>query len=107
MVRATAGSGALRMTSASYSATSTVGQRSPTGSASFCNSGGRTTAGFWSLLGHAHVPIVLAGKRNTGDPTGSVDLQWSGTAGSLVDFGVAQVGPPTQVSTGVSILLGL
>jgi len=76
MKRVSLNAGAGAMASTNYSNSLSTGQ-SLVGSASFCNAGSRTTAGFWSVLGVAPVPLILTGRRNVADPF-EVDLSWSG-----------------------------
>lgn len=62
---------------ASYQTTVVLGQESPAGAASSCNSGWRMSLGFWSVLADLPVPIRLLVDK---DPTDSqvADLTWSG-----------------------------
>ena len=69
--------GSANMASSSFTANAVGSQESPVGGASFCNVGPATGLGFWSVLGHVAVPIVLSAQRDTADP-GNVDLFWSG-----------------------------
>jgi hypothetical protein len=77
MKRVAVAAGAATMSSTNFSGSMSATSESPSGSASVCNAGARSTVGFWSVFGVAQVPIVLAAKRNALDPQ-SVDLQWSG-----------------------------
>ena len=63
--------------SANFETTVVIGQDSPSGASSFCNSGFINTAGFWSVLGDAPVSIVLAVGKDAANPN-QVELSWSG-----------------------------
>ena len=71
--------GAQSMSSTSFENSAVAAQSSPTGAASQCNQGFRTTLGFWSVEGNLPVPIMLNARLNTIDPN-AVDLAWSGSA---------------------------
>ena len=62
--------------STNFETTVVVGQNSPSGASSFCNTGFINSTGFWSVLGDLPVPIQLRVDKNT-DPT-AVDLMWTG-----------------------------
>ncbi len=55
----------------------TIGQDSPAGASSFCNTGFIASIGFWSVLGDLPVPIWLQVAKNPADPS-AVELSWSG-----------------------------
>jgi hypothetical protein len=78
MKRITPSSGAQVSTSPHRKNSIVAGSVSPPGAESFCNTGYVNSLGFWSVQGALPVPIQLNAKRNTLDPTGSVDLMWSG-----------------------------
>ncbi len=64
--------------SATFATTVVIGEDSPEGASSYCNSGFVNSVGFWSVLGDLPVPIVLAVDKAQGNPQG-VELTWSGT----------------------------
>ena len=63
--------------SSNFETTVVIGQDSPSGASSFCNSGFVNSLGFWSVLGDLPVPIQLHLDKSDGDPS-VVDLSWSG-----------------------------
>jgi hypothetical protein len=77
MDRVTAISMGTTVSSSNYETTVVMGQDSPAGAASYCNSGFIGSFGFWSVLGDLPVPIRLEVEKDSGDPS-VVQLSWSG-----------------------------
>ena len=68
--------------SPTYSTTVVIGDDSPGGASSFCNSGFVNSVGFWSVLGDLPVPISLQVDKGLAGPD-SVSLAWSGNEASF------------------------
>jgi hypothetical protein len=77
--RITMAAGGQSINSASFHSTVIAGQVSPSGAASFCNSGYMSSLGFFSILGDTVVPIRLNLAKNEIDPS-TVELSWTGNA---------------------------
>ena len=65
--------------SATFTTTVVLGEASPVGAASFCNSGFVNSVGFWSVLGDLPVPIHLRLGKDLSSP-GVIEMSWSGSA---------------------------
>lgn len=96
-VTVVAGSGSLSSTT--LESKLIVGQESPGGGSSACNSGYRTSLGFWSVSGEMPVPIELAIRRSLSNPQ-DIELSWTG-ADPL--FGVYRDSAPTDVANPVNL----
>lgn len=85
--------------SVGYRQSVTVGQLSPVGGMSHCNVSYWASAGFWTIVSDAPVPIALRVFKTPGLP-GFLTLQWTGTASMFDiyrDTGPTSIGRPENL----------
>jgi hypothetical protein len=101
MKRVSATAAGSTASSAGFESTVLIGQESPTGAASACNTGFLSSFGFWSVLGDLSVPIRLNVKRAAGDPQ-AVELTWTGAD---AEFNVFRSQTPNDVHDPTNLTL--